>query len=220
MKKLILSILVLTSSMIGFSQLEVTLEGSINDPNFLKQKKALEAKGFTVKMKGEEKDVILSEGEQFVEKWTNAQIPTFSISDLNEIVISSEDIKGKFVHINFWSVTCKPCIEEFSELNELKKKYGDQLVFIAIAPESNEKVNRILKNNPLDYIVAGNSKLLFEELGVGGYPKNFFINPDGKIMMVTDGTHYKMEEKNGKNVMVPDNFKIYDEIIAEMLDSE
>ncbi len=203
------------------AQKKATLYGSPSDSTIIKQKKVLESKGWTVTVQPkrtiEEDKVQRTDNELFIEKYTNSDIPQFELVDLEGKKVNSEDLKGKFVHINFWSTTCKPCIEEFPELNELKKKYEVQgFVFLAIAPESKKKVNKILKRNPLDYRVIAEAADYFDQVGIDGYPKNFFVDQTGKIIKVTDGTRYKGEMKDGEMVMIPDNFGIYDAILSQM----
>lgn len=217
MKNLFATTLILVLSFTSTAQTKITLPGDPNDSTLLKKKKHLEAKGFVVLIKPVAEEAEPSGDIQFIDKWTNKQMLAFDFVDVEGNKISSDNLKGKYVHINFWSITCRPCIQEFPELNQLKEKYGDDVIYLAFAPESESKVNKILKNNPLDYQTAANTESFFEELGIGGYPKNFFISPAGKILKVTDGTHFRMEMRDGKATMVPDNFKIYDKIIQEMI---
>ncbi len=218
MKKLVLILLVMVSGW-AHAQIEVTINGDPSDSTVIKQKTTLEAKGFVVKIEN------LKEGEEpeptgdvaFIKKYTGQNLPDFEYADLSGTTINSSALAGKKVHINFWSVTCKPCIEEFPELNELKEKYDDgQTVFIAFAPESKKKVERILSRFPLEYTIISNAEELYDQLGINGYPKNFFVNSDGVIKKVTDGTNYKGEVRNGELVMIPDNFPIYDKIMSSL----
>lgn len=215
MKKFSTSFIALVISIVSYGQLEVTVYGDPTDSTVLRQKMALEKKGFNVKVKPEVEKEKPSDNE-FINKWTNKKMPVFELTDLTGQQVSNEDFKEKIIHINFWSVTCKPCIEEFPELNELKEKYKDQVIFISIAPENAKKVNRILSRHNLEYQNIADAATLFDELGINGYPKNVFVNEDGIIEKIIDGTHYTIGEKNGKAVMVPDNFKYYDEVLANM----
>ena len=46
--------------------------------------------------------------------------------------VSGKDIRGKVVVIEYWGITCGPCIEAIPHTTELAKKYGhDKLVIIA-----------------------------------------------------------------------------------------
>lgn len=210
-----LAVLILIIAFQAYSQTEITLEGNPTDSTLIKRKITLESKGFIVKILPT--DEMEPGDEDFIKKYTNSSLPSFELTDIEGIPISSEELAGKKVHINFWSTTCKPCIEEFPELNSLRKKYeSDDILFIAFAPEPKNKVLKVIKKHPLNYRVIANAKDFYKELGINGYPKNFFIDKTGKIVKVTDGTNYKSELKKGKLVLVPDNFDIYDQILKDL----
>ncbi len=199
---------------------ELIIRGKSDDPAVIAKKKALEAKGYKIKVlpknASEETDDVLGD-KIFVQKYTGQKLPSFELKDMEGNLMNSEELVGKFVHINFWSVTCKPCIQEFPELNELKEKYqSDDFVFLAFAPESEEKVQKILEKYPLDYRIIANAQAYYDQLGIDGYPKNFFINEQGTIVEVMDGTKFKGVKKDGKFVMIPDNFERYDQAIQAM----
>ena len=218
MKKLSIYITGLIISMMAFAQLEITIYGDPNDSTIIRRKQAMEEKGFSVKVKAEESEEPSGDVE-FINKWTNKPFPSFELTDLNGNKIQDEDLTGKIVHINFWSITCKPCIEEFAELNDLKEKYKDQVYFLAIAPESEAKVKKVLKRHTLEYQTVASAADLFDEMEIDGYPKNLFISKHGTIEKIIDGTHYTLEFDKKKPKMVPDNFKYYDEILAKMTES-
>lgn len=156
---------------------------------------------------------------RFVKMYLNKKLPDFELEDINGSLISSEKLRGKYLHINLWSVTCRPCIEEFPELNQLKEKYkNDNVVFIAIAPENKKRVLKVLSKHPVNYIVIAGAKDYFDKNKLGGYPKNLFVNPEGKIIHAKDGSHYLGKEVNGKIVMTPDNFRFYDFAMRKMLE--
>jgi len=211
--KTVSSLIILIIPLISTAQLKVTLYGNEKDSSMVKQKERYEAKGFEVEILPEARIGEEGETHPFIMKWTNKKIPEFKLTDLSGETVTLEDFKGKRIHINFWSVTCKPCIQEFPELNQLKKKYPDW-VFIAIAPEGAKRVNKILGKQNLDYQVIAEAEAYFNLLGIDGYPKNFFIDEEGNIRKVTDGTHYTIKKVDGEATMIPDNFRIYDEIIS------
>ena len=203
----------------GYSQTVITIYGDINDSTVIKKKLKLESKGFNVKIEKSEKfgENQPSGDIDFINKYMNSKLIPFEYVDIKGNLINSKDFKGKLIHINFWSTTCKPCIEEFPELNELKNIYADKdFIFLAFAPESKKKVAKILSKYPLNYHVIAETRDYYKKLGINGYPKNFFVDREGVIIKVTDGTNYRSGMKDGKIIMIPDNFKIYTEIMQTM----
>jgi thiol-disulfide isomerase/thioredoxin len=64
--------------------------------------------------------------------------PAFSLADLSGKTISKEDLAGKIVLVEFWATWCPPCRGTLAWLGDLKKRYGDKIVVVAIAIESEE----------------------------------------------------------------------------------
>lgn len=63
-------------------------------------------------------------------------------------VASMNDLKNKIVILEFWATWCGPCIPAMDHLNELQKKYPDQLQVIAVSDEAPERLERFIKIKP------------------------------------------------------------------------
>lgn len=137
----------------------------------------------------------------FIQKYKNKSLPTFSLQSLDGKIINSEFLKGKAVMINFWSTTCGPCILEMPQLNQLKKDYKE-VVFLAPAPEDSLKIKRFLTKHQFEFIILPDSKQLFEEWGINEYPKNFFVDQNGIIKEVKEGTPISKERNNKGQLQV------------------
>jgi len=103
--------------------------------------------------------------ELIVEKWISKQPNT----------------KGKFVLIDFWATWCGPCRAYIPALNEIQKKYSDQLVIIGVSDEPAEKVEAF--NNPkIEYFEAIDTKAKVKSaLEVTGIPHAILIDPKGIV---------------------------------------
>lgn len=55
-----------------------------------------------------------------------SQLPAFSIKDLRGHEISSADLRGKVVLIDFWATWCQPCKKEMPGYQALLDKYGSR----------------------------------------------------------------------------------------------
>jgi len=200
------------------AQRNVKMAGDTTDAKFMESVKKLEAQGWNVEIVSEAE--IKNEDpdkKPISEIHEGGKLPDFSYTTLDGQQLTLDDLKDKVVHINFWSVTCKPCIEEFPELNKLKEKYNSEnTVFLAIAPEPEDKVNRILKKHALEYTIIAGADDYFKRLGIHGYPVNFFVNQDGIIEHVLEGSRYKGVMVNGKMEMRPDNYGTYNRILRKL----
>src|SRR5262245_24689655 len=59
-------------------------------------------------------------------------LPTLHLSDLAGKAISTENLRGKVVLINFWATWCGPCREEIPMLVALQQHYRDQVVVVGL----------------------------------------------------------------------------------------
>jgi peroxiredoxin len=141
---------------------------------------------------------VLPKENDFVRKYKDQPLPSFSLKTLDGKVINNESLKGKVVLISFWSTTCPRCIEEMPELNQLKAAYKD-VVFLAPAPEDASKVKKLLAKHPLEFVILPDAEKLFDAWGIDGYPKKFFVDKQGIIRVIKEGTPIVNEKyENGK----------------------
>ena len=65
-------------------------------------------------------------------------LPALALTDIDGRKVSREDLAGRVVLVEFWATWCPPCRGTLAWLGELKKRYGDRLVVVALALESEE----------------------------------------------------------------------------------
>lgn len=99
--------------------------------------------------------------------------------------------------INFWSVTCSPCIEEIPDLNRLKDNYKN-VVFIAVAPETAQKVQIVLAKKPFKFLIATNAKAIFNSLRITAFPLTLFVDKKGIVRSFESGAPMRKDERTGK----------------------
>jgi len=104
------------------------------------------------------------------------------------ITISSADLKGKYIYVDFWSTYCGACIQEFPYLKKVYQKYDrSKFEMIGVLDERDESVTaRLIAENNLVWPtikMAANSSLL-KNYHVYSYPSSYLINPDGVIIAV------------------------------------
>ncbi len=106
----------------------------------------------------------------------NKEIPPFELKDIHGKFVKSENLKGKPTIINFWFSTCEPCLLEIPALNELKKRYGNNVNFVAITFEDSEVVYNFLKKVDFSFFHLVNAKPYIKNFGMFGYPKTLVLD--------------------------------------------
>lgn len=114
-------------------------------------------------------------------------IPPFSYIDINGNELSSESLKGKALVLNFWSISCAPCIKEIPELNKLVEKYntGD-LKFIAPAVRTDMEAlkNQFLPGNPFLYDIV---LIDGDDYVISSYPTHVITNQKHEVKEIIIG---------------------------------
>jgi len=91
------------------------------------------------------------------------------------------DTGGKFVLVDFWATWCGPCRQSIPHLNNLAKKFGDQLVVIGLSNEKEADVNA-MKTPKMNYTVAIDTQARMKRtLAVSGIPHALIIDPNGIV---------------------------------------
>lgn len=159
----------------------------------------------------------VDEIHQLTTKYKGKPLPNITLHTMDGRTITSDDLKGKVVMINFWSTTCGPCIIEMPELNRLQEDYKDKVVFLAPLPENTAKATKLIAKHPFEFIIAPNSSDLFEQLEIDGYPKNFFVDREGIIQEVKEGTPKRRDSPDGEWYVSV--YKDYSAILDKILNS-
>jgi thiol-disulfide isomerase/thioredoxin len=73
-----------------------------------------------------------------VETQEITRLPELQLTDLAGRPVSREDLAGRVVLVEFWATWCPPCRGTLTWLGEVQKRYGDRLVVLAVAVESDE----------------------------------------------------------------------------------
>jgi thiol-disulfide isomerase/thioredoxin len=55
-----------------------------------------------------------------------SRLPDFSVDDLQKHILSSADLRGKVVLVDFWATWCQPCKKEMPGYQKLEDRYGSR----------------------------------------------------------------------------------------------
>jgi len=125
----------------------------------------------------------------------NRLAPDFELSNLSGKKVSLSDYRGKVVILNFWTKTCRPCLEELPSLGDLakvlKREKDIELVTICTdetAADAKETLKSVMGGDvPFEVLMDPESKVVSDKYGTTLYPETWFIDPAGVIRVRIDG---------------------------------
>ncbi|GAB5522619.1 MAG: hypothetical protein Roseis2KO_04910 [Roseivirga sp.] len=114
--------------------------------------------------------------------WKNGLPPEFSVEDLEGKTVNLADMEGKVVVLNFWYVSCKPCVKEMPELNAIVEKYkNEDVVFLAFATDKAPAVEQFLTSRTFNYRIIPRARHISKKFGVYAYPSHYVIDKKGIV---------------------------------------
>src|SRR5262245_10460626 len=151
-------------------------------------------------------DIVVSGKKEALRQETNAKqtsqstelaaIPLFSLTDLSGTPLSTKDLDGRVVLVEFWATWCPPCRGTLSWLGNLKKQYGDRLAILAIAVESDEpEVRKVVSslNLPLHWAI-GSPEFARSFGDIAAVPTLYLFNQKGATEEIYYGSPLELHD--------------------------
>ena len=101
------------------------------------------------------------------------------------------DHRGKVIVLNFWTVTCRPCIQEMPTIEllaEIVEPWGDVEV-VALSTDRNwDEVETIIaRNTRITSLLDADREVVNGRFGTRLFPETWIIDADGVIRFRYDG---------------------------------
>lgn len=110
--------------------------------------------------------------------------PDFSLRDVDGVVYSLRDYRGKVVFVNFWATWCPPCRREIPDLMELQDEHRGDLVVLGISldREGVAKVKPFVEAMGISYPILVNGDDVAARFGpFNSIPMTFVVDREGRI---------------------------------------
>jgi thiol-disulfide isomerase/thioredoxin len=114
-----------------------------------------------------------------------------------------DDLRGKWILINYWADWCPPCIKEIPELNKLNSQFGDQVsvfLFNFDRLEGDELRKQLLKIKAEIPSLISDPQLIYNYDVPDALPVTFVIDMEGKLSMTLKGPQTLEEIKEALNL--------------------
>jgi len=124
-----------------------------------------------------------------------SSLPTFSVKDLQGRSVSSADLQGKVVLIDFWATWCQPCKKEMPGYQKLVDEYGSRgLVVIGLKfdtmPDMEDPL-QFAKEIGVHYPLAVATDYVKQKFGgIEGLPTTMLYDRRGVLRMKVIGFEY------------------------------
>src|SRR5262245_53861702 len=125
----------------------------------------------------------------------NRTAPDFELPTLDGSTKKLSDYRGKVVVLNFWTKTCRPCLEEMPSLADFShvlEREGDMVLLTVSTDESiqdaKDTLTSVLNGNaPFTTFVDPENVIVADKFGTKLYPETWFIDKQGVIRARFDG---------------------------------
>ncbi|HLX60402.1 MAG TPA: TlpA disulfide reductase family protein [Planctomycetota bacterium] len=121
--------------------------------------------------------------------------PLDSVSKVDDLLAAVKKTKAKVILLNFWGITCSPCIAEMPVLSRASEKFKDNpnVAFLGVCiPEESvakeklaESAAEIVRKRKVAYrnwIWSGTGDALLEKFDIQGTPYTVLLSSDGKLL--------------------------------------
>lgn len=105
-----------------------------------------------------------------------------------------EDLRGKFVMLDFWTYCCINCIQLLPELKKLEAKYPNELVVIGVhsakfdGEKQTQNIAEAVARHEITHPVVNDARhAIWDRFGVNAWPTMMIIDPQGYLVATHSG---------------------------------
>lgn len=125
-------------------------------------------------------------------------VPVFSLVTFEGQEVSTADLRGKVIVVNFWASWCKPCEQEAAELEEAWQIYRDsgQVYFFGVDYVDTEtEAKQYIKKFNISYPNGPDLRTAISQLfRITGVPETYVIDKNGNLANAKIGPYNNLSE--------------------------
>jgi peroxiredoxin len=135
----------------------------------------------------------LMDGQGGVPHYLGASLlaPDFSLPRQGGGEWKMSEQRGKVIVMNFWTVTCRPCIQEMPTIEllaEMTEDWGDVEVVAVSTDRSWAEVETIIpRNSRITSLLDVERKVVTDQFGTKLFPETWIIDANGVVRFRFDG---------------------------------
>ncbi len=127
-------------------------------------------------------------------EWIGKPAPDFTLPDLSGNRVALASTGGKVVLLDFWSISCGPCVAELPMIEAIGEEHKTDLVLWGISFDQPERDKKWLVQHQRTLPTLSDTDFVVSDLyKVHGIPELVLIGTDGKVKGYWEGTVAKSD---------------------------
>lgn len=133
-------------------------------------------------------EVLKFEADAKYSRWVGKPVD-FSFTALDGRVVSSADLRGKVVLLDFWATWCGPCIRSLPDLKRIHSEFGPQgLEVVAFSfDDDRAAVEQVVQQHQLPWPqhFEGRDNRFGRQFGIAHYPSAWLVDRAGNVRYIS-----------------------------------
>lgn len=124
-------------------------------------------------------------------------MPHFALASLRGHTVTSQQLRGKVVVINYWGIWCGPCVAEMPEFQRFHERYRNDPGVVVLTIDNDTDPNDVrqwMTKHQFDFQVLWDDGYV-DKANVHAFPTTWFVDPQGRIVFSKTGWSESLTEE-------------------------